>query len=128
MRRFRSEPWLAALLALAALSFAYRVGKIAYKGPFHDYRVMLRGTQALHHDLPLHDVEGMSREPFAAYYKSADRSGELEAIQMAPRQLRADRTHRSLLSDLRRAGFAAERDRTRRPRGVSRDKARAATI
>jgi hypothetical protein len=69
MRAFRSEPWLAALLALAALSFAYRVGKLAYKGPFHDFRVMFRGTQALHHDLPLYDVEGMSREPFAAYYK-----------------------------------------------------------
>jgi hypothetical protein len=69
MRRFRSEPWLAALLALAAVSFAYRVGKFATRGPFHDFRVMHRGAQALHHGLPLYDVEGMSREPFAAYYK-----------------------------------------------------------
>jgi alpha-1,2-mannosyltransferase len=69
MRAFRSEPWLAALLALAALSFAYRVGKFANKGPFHDFRVMFRATQALHQDRPLYDVEGMSREPFAAYYK-----------------------------------------------------------
>lgn len=69
MRAFRSEPWLAALLALAALSFAYRVGKFAARGPFHDFRVMFRATQALHQDRPLYDVEGMSREPFAAYYK-----------------------------------------------------------
>jgi alpha-1,2-mannosyltransferase len=69
MRRFRSEPWLAALLALAALSFAYRVGKFAARGPFHDFRVMFRASQALHQDRPLYDVEGMSREPFAAYYK-----------------------------------------------------------
>jgi uncharacterized membrane protein len=69
MRAFRSEPWLAALLALAALSYAYRVGRIAYKGPFPDFRVMFRATQALHQDRPLYDVDRMSQEPFAAYYK-----------------------------------------------------------
>ncbi len=69
MRSFRSEPWLAALLVLAALSFAYRVGKFAYRGPFHDFRTMFRGMQALHNDLPMYDVDGMAREPFAAYYK-----------------------------------------------------------
>src|SRR6188472_4451869 len=69
MRRFRTEPWLAALLALAALSYVYRVGRIAYSGPFHDFRVMYRGMQALAQGSPMYDVEGMSREPFQAYYK-----------------------------------------------------------
>jgi hypothetical protein len=69
MRAFRSEPWLAALLALAALSYAYRIERIARKGPFPDFRVMFRASQALHQDRPLYDVDRMSQEPFAAHYK-----------------------------------------------------------
>jgi hypothetical protein len=69
MRVFRSEPWLAALLTLAALSYAYRIGRIALKGPFPDFRVMFRASTALHQDRSPYDVERMSLEPFAAYYK-----------------------------------------------------------
>jgi glycosyl transferase family 87 len=69
VRVFRSEPWLAALLMLAALSYAYRVGRIALKSPFPDFRVMFRSAQALHQDRSLYDVDRMSQEPFAAHYK-----------------------------------------------------------
>jgi alpha-1,2-mannosyltransferase len=63
------EAVLAALLTLAAASFAYRTVRMAHASGFEDFRVMFRASMALGEGRSPYDVAGMRQAPFAAYYK-----------------------------------------------------------
>jgi hypothetical protein len=60
---------LAGLLALAAISYAYRTVRIAQTSGFEDFRVMFRASAALHEGRSPYDVAAMREAPFAAHYK-----------------------------------------------------------